>query len=808
LPPEVLESLAHSNYIAPRPHPIDPAVFYDLVKIRKAVDEATNIAVRAASGVTSASLNASMSANNGMLNSAGAAALGLGFGGSGGTAKLSRERKHRMRELATQKLSQAYHLDEIAASVATMQSASTLEDLAMHVLQRNQLDYDARYVHFFHEKIPSRMMAECTTLDPLNALLSERPDDGSAFRTRALTRIFKEDFAGAARDLSEGLAVARWLLSQHQAGKDQLILASEAAKQRGNRDWRNEVQIPEEDQPSSLEHQMLFHRANVHLAIACQHVHDALDAYWDEQDAKQGLTENSQAGAPPHGESPTPSEESPRSPTERMAHKRHLEFRRMVKSNARKALKDYLEFLKHFDYTPGIPTELAEEFIRRINAASQTESKTRTKNVNGTKITTSKMTLDFDVLADGPPLDAESGALVPARKTPQPNGELPSNLWPPPPEIYPASQLFSEKVPASIPPYPNPTTALAVRSGPTSAQVKSSEAAAAALADSNESVTYHPLLTDALHSLLLCHALLQTSSTELKRHAHNAARLARICDGYPIFLAARSPARADWVEVLRRAGNWIGLTQSWEALCRPAPLPGHGTQGLGDRGWNLGREPDTPVAPPGELSKKSKEENEKAKRERRKHEAILEALADDRVVDEESFQRAVRAREKRAIEDEEAAEALAKGLPPPQRDDDVPLTKDDLVDDTLGKPSTPVDTNTPPSANGTKPASSSRKSSSANGHANGSCAPGCGHNHKRWAQDEGKDYPISTERAEAISRWVREAPLTVEGAGKGKKGGKKKSSTSSKSKPVSVETSVASLSLQDGVGRVEEEIDE
>jgi len=153
LPPEVLESLANNNYNLPRPRPIDPAVFFDLLKIRQLVDDATNLAVRAASGVTSSSLNNSMNAGNGLLGNGGAA-LGLGIG-SGGNAKLSRERKHRMREQATQKLSKAYHLDEIACSVATMQSASTLEDVAQLVLQRNPLDADAKYVHFFHEKIPS-----------------------------------------------------------------------------------------------------------------------------------------------------------------------------------------------------------------------------------------------------------------------------------------------------------------------------------------------------------------------------------------------------------------------------------------------------------------------------------------------------------------------------------------------------------------------------------------------------------------------------------------------------------------------------
>jgi hypothetical protein len=790
----VLESLANSNYIAPRPHPIDPAVFFDLVKIRKAVDEATNLAVRAASGVTSASLNASMTASNGMLNSAGAAALGLGFGGTGGTAKLSRERKHRMRELGTQKLSQAYHLDEIAASVATMQSASTLEDLAQFVLQRSPGDYEARYVHFFHEKIPSRMMAQCTPLDPLNQLVAERPSDGSPYRTRALTRIFKEDYIGAAKDLTEGLSVARWQLSQHRADQDQLVLAKsirEEAQQRLGKDWRSEIKIEEEDQPSSLETQMLFHRANVHFTIACQHVHAALDAYRDEQRAKsQGAPNGGSNGT--SGTS-TPVEDQPRSPAERDAHRKHLEERKLVKTNAKKALRDYNAFLSHFDYTPGLPPEIAEEFLRRINDASKMETKTKVSKNGNRKQTVGSITLDPENHDDSPPpLDPTSGALIPARKR-RSSDESIHGGWPglPPTEIYPASQLFSEKVPPNIPPYPSTSNALAVRTGPTSAQTNSSAAAAAAFADSHEAVTYHPLLTDALHSLLLCHALLQTSPTELKRHAHNAARLARICDGYPIFLAARSPARADWVEVLRRAHNWIGLQQSWEALCRPAPLPGHSTQGLGDRGWNLGREPDTPVAVAtnGDVTpKKVQQESEKQKKERRKHEAILEALADERVVDEESFQRAVRAREKRAIEDEEAEEAAANGLPPPHFQQET----SNEVPEEVGSPEIATTPGTEQTSTGTPKSSSSKKSK-------GSESP------KRWAQDDGKDYPISTERAEAISRWVREAPISVEGASKGKKGAKK---PKPKRDTAGLEDGVQGLELDDGAERIEEEIDE
>src|SRR5439155_8791522 len=133
----------------------------------------------------------------------------LGLGGGGQPTKLSKERKHRMRELATQKLSKAYHLDEIASSVATMQSASALEDVASLVLQRNPNDSDAKYVHFFHEKIPSRMLAQCTNLEPLNEVIMYNLGSGEPLRTRAITKIFKEDYMGAAKDLTEALAVCR-----------------------------------------------------------------------------------------------------------------------------------------------------------------------------------------------------------------------------------------------------------------------------------------------------------------------------------------------------------------------------------------------------------------------------------------------------------------------------------------------------------------------------------------------------------------------------------------------------------------------
>ncbi|KAH8704426.1 hypothetical protein GQ44DRAFT_630410, partial [Phaeosphaeriaceae sp. PMI808] len=653
LPPEVLESLAHSNYLSPRPHPIDPAVFYDLVKIRKQVDEATNLAVRATSGLTSAALNNSLNAGNSMLG--GAAALGIGYGG-GGTGKLSRERKHRMRELATNKLSQAYHLDEIAASVATMQSASTLEDVAHLVLQRNPLDSDAKYVHFFHEKIPSRMMAQCTPLDALNDIIADRPNDASPLRTRALTRIFKEDYVNSAKDLSEALSAARFLAQQHRTGKDQLVLAKTYQEQYG-RDWKQEVKIAEEDQPSSLETQLLFHRAGVYFTIACGYVHAALDGLRLAEEAKARRDVQIAAGEESLAETPEETE----------GHRHRAEARKQVRQNAKRALRDYNAFLSHFNYTPGISAELAEEFLRRLGHSA---------NGNGIPKEAYKSPINRlieSTSSSSPPI---SDALIPHRSSPNHADRGP---WPkmPPLDIFKVSQLFDAAPPSSLPPYPAPKP------------LSPASAAASAFADSHESITYHPLITDALHSLLLCHALLQTPSKEHLRHAHNAARLARVCDGYPIFLAARSPARADWIEVLRRANNWINLSTSWESLCRPAPLPGHAKTPTSSS-------PSSPQPAP---------ESPAQKRDRFKHEAILEALADDRVVDEDSFQRAVRARERRFAADEAYSADEGAGAQP-----------------VIGQP-------------------------------------------KRWAQDDGREYPISTERAEAISRWVREAPGVGEGSG-------------------------------------------
>ncbi|KAI5853139.1 hypothetical protein DFP73DRAFT_628454 [Morchella snyderi] len=498
LPPEVLTSLLHSNYHAPRPRPIDPSVLSDLVQIRHLVDDATTLAVRAASS---------------------------------STPRLSRERKHRMRELATQKLSRAYHLDEIAASVATMQSASSLEDVASLVLQRNPDDPDAKYVHFFHEKIPSRMLAKCTSLAPLDDVIAERSGEGAPLRTRAVTKAFKDDHVSAAADLTAALSVCRPARHGHD-----IVVARAGA-----------VAAEEQQQtPSSLEAQLLFHRASTYLTIASGAVETALD--------------RPKTGAAPVGEA------------EKEA------ARKVVRANAKRALRDFVRFLGNFEYTPGLPAETRDEFVRKVN---EELGRGRGSESGNTEKDAKKLLEMFyrQNSSSSNASDSSSSALTSSALTRTGGSGGASGIGGgansrpftslPPPPVYALSTLFTSP-PSSLPPYP--CTALTTTSAPP--PTPTSAALTALLSDSTESITYHPLLTDALHSLLLCHVLLSTPPKELLRHAHMVARLARVCDGYPIFLAARSPARADWIEVLRKTGNFVGIEGSWEALCSPAPLGG------------------------------------------------------------------------------------------------------------------------------------------------------------------------------------------------------------------------------------------
>lgn len=725
LPPEILETLANINYNTPLPRHIDPAVFYDLLKIRRLVDDATDLAVRAASGMVSL---------KSLDNSHHAAALGLGIGGPN-QPKLSAERKHKLREQATQKLARAYRLDEIACSVATMQSASSLEDVASLVLKRDPNNVDAKYVHFFHEKIPSRQLAESTSLDTLDDVIAAQPSECEALRTRATVRVFKEDYKGAAKDLTEALSVLK-MRNKHKTMEE----TSRELQVFERNSRRMDVRLDDDQQPSSLEVQLFFARAGVYLSIACLNVGRALEPLPSTTmatEAKNGLVPEHQNGvdAPADGETATAeldstaptSTSSANAPAPGLAADAEkteaaiLEARKVVKTNAKRALRDYMTYLSSFHYSPNLPTDIAEDFTRKVKAGKH-KGRRPMSNIRS----------------------EESPNAVSQHK------------------VYALKELFAATPPPDLPPYP-PADVAVVSLAPDSATYMGS---------TMEMVTYHPLLTDALHSLLLCHVLVQTSTKELQRHAHMVARLARLADGYPIFQASRSPARADWIEVIRQGNNWIGLASSWETLCSPTSLYPTNVAGSSKQAAQKA------LPAPGSAAAKDAEEMDK---EAIHQEALRRAFEDDRVGDEQMFRVAYQAH-KRSVEADFRSQrervtgngdvngngsgsGSSSGSGSGSSNGDaansiiVPLVENGALSPTA-------------STNGTKSKPAAIDTKTTTPSSGSPVSPGTAH--RRWAMDEGREYPILTERASAVARWQREAPPGAGGTGSSSSKKKKK----------------------------------
>ncbi|KAL6882795.1 hypothetical protein HDV57DRAFT_509232 [Trichoderma longibrachiatum] len=685
MPFEILETLANINYNTPLPRPIDAASFFDLVKVRRLVDEATNLAVRAASDIASPTLTNV----NGGFPSISSAMGGHGMGAPGHGAKLSRERKFRMREQASQKLGRAYRLDEIACSVATMQGASPLEDAGSLVLQRSPKDPDAKYVHFFHEKIPSRKMAECTSLQPLTDIIEDRPGEPEVLRTRATVRIFKEDYDGAIFDLTHALSISQSLRRSHGSGGQEDAQVGDA--QRTTRRRPHDIILAEKDQPSSLDAQLYFQRASVYLTMASERILDSVPTPSISQTEGQAVAneaDDGDAGADANGNSsPDPDKEAARNQTE---------ARKLVKTYAKRAIKDYLSFMSNYHYSPNLPIKVAKEFNDRVNLVAHGMRSSRA---------------------------------------------IDSNSWTDSHTVYPLSDLFRSVPPPDLPPYPSQDVLIKLDPEPEETTC--------------EWVTYHPLLTDALHSLLLSHCLAQTSAKEIQRHAYMVARLVRLSDGYPLFQANRSPARADWAEVVHRTDNWLGLSSSWDALCTPAPLPIYDDEPCNHHtcvhNHNHAQKPAVSASKAASAaaallagtSPDAAAEEERRRKELIREQAILDALDDERVTDEASFRAAINAHEKRAQQDD----AISS---------DKPFNGTSVTP--KPGPGTSPSTTGPDAPNGASKNNNNTKAKHPRPPTEDAEAEPSS---RRWSAEDGKDYPLMTERANAIARWVQEAPVVT-----------------------------------------------
>lgn len=486
----------------PTPPPIDPGVFRSVTNIRRLIDEASDLAVRAASGLSATALGALRSPGGGNNPWSTAQALGMNpmgdqHGGRG--TSMSATRTHRLRVLAVQKLAAAYKADEIAASVMVMQGASALDDLAERVLKVDPNDLDAKYVHFFHEKIPSspRQLAEHTTTQTLDKLIDEQPTRLHYFRTRGTVHCFRDEYALAIKDFThvfkESKALRKARNSHHldetrrpktkgkqhraehktngQAPPSGTSVPEDASPVNGGNPQQLHSSVGP-DAPEPLEPQVLFLRAAAYLQNAVFLIEEAVLEVegvkrvpaQDALELRHSLLEKGKYGGVSWNGSDGPL--GPKAGAKMQAYRKllaSLPSRDIIAGLLKKSIRDHEKFMTYFDTVDGTLPTFEGNVAQRIEAAF---------------------------------LLAES--------------------------LRPGSQ-------SSPPPLPeNPGIF----------------------------TTYHPLLVESHFSVLICQLLLGDFVSVLPAY-QRAASLVDGLEGYPVFLPARSMAQAEFMEILERiASTW------------------------------------------------------------------------------------------------------------------------------------------------------------------------------------------------------------------------------------------------------------
>jgi hypothetical protein len=498
--PRNIENGAHANLSGPVPPPLHPGTWFDLVKIRKLVADAVTLTVKA-----------------------------------GGEAKHSVQ--YYLKRNACRLLAQAYRIDEIAASVVIMQQTSSLGAVGAFILREKRMmmdmkDWvDAQYLNFFEEKIPSRQVAEFTSLDKLDEVINWQiaykgpgQELAATYRTRALVLAFKDKHEEAATMLKLALDRIR---------KEKPAHADEAPENGdGSRGARNPVRLKAEEQPGSLESQLHFQRGGMLLMVACKNLDLALS-----DDALQGNQKSSGNGkdtdiAPEAQGDSDGCVDVQQSVADGPANEilPRDKARQKVKENARLALREYMAFLAQLEYTPNA-TVLAAQLISK-----------NLWETYGDKTVISK--------AD-PPADHET-------------------------KLYKMSDLFHQVPVKDLPEWPPKDPNRFLDNTPSTEWYNERRANGQRVTEGEpdgqpiELVTSHPLLVEALHSLLLCHCLMQTPPAELSRHAYMVSRLYHKILAWPFFQGSRSPARSNWIEVLKHTGDKLQLAYPWEKL---APYP-------------------------------------------------------------------------------------------------------------------------------------------------------------------------------------------------------------------------------------------
>ncbi|KAK2462851.1 hypothetical protein APHAL10511_005049 [Amanita phalloides] len=487
----------------PTPPPIDPGVFRSVTSIRRLIDEAAELCVRASSGLSTMELGFMRGASSGLNLPWAAQSLGihpLGNNSNGRNVAMSAMRIHRLRALAVQKLAQAYKADEIASSVMVMQGGSVFDDVAERVLKVDPNDIDAKYVHFFHQKIPSRQLAESTTTKVLEELIASQPQRLEFYRTRGIVHCFRDEYPQATKDFTHALKEARVVRKAkiaHRANNN-VQTESRPHKNRNRKrkgctaqnsqappDGSSPIENGEDteadalklhpsvlpDAPDPIEPQLLFLRGAAYLQQAIFMIENAILKLEgitkvpsiDNTELRLCCIENGKYGGVEMGNPDGPL--GNRNGGKLIAYRKILaepNFREQITTLLKKSTRDHEKFLAHFDSVE-CPGAIPEGDIAQAvdHAFSLSES------------------------------------IRPGNQTNQPTPTLDA------PAIF---------------------------------------------------TTYHPLLVESHYSILICQLMLAEFGAVLPTFVRTAALVDGL-EGYPVFLPPRSMGQAEFVEILERLAN-------------------------------------------------------------------------------------------------------------------------------------------------------------------------------------------------------------------------------------------------------------
>ncbi|EKM61662.1 uncharacterized protein PHACADRAFT_248399 [Phanerochaete carnosa HHB-10118-sp] len=422
---------------------------------------------------------------------------------------MSAMRVHRLRALAVQKLAAAYRADEIASSVMVMQGGSVFDDIAERVLRADPNDIDARYVHFFHERIPSspRQLAQSTSTTVLDSLIAAQPHRLEFFRTRGTVHCFRDEFAPAIKDFTHVLREARAQrkarmmhrtngISSEQRGRGKKKRGKQANSRTNGQAPANGTSTPPEgptidgpdgeplllhpsvlpDAPDPIEPQCLFLRGAAYLQHAVCLIEQAI---LELEGIKKELTPEGAElrlcylDGGRYGGVEIGNPDGPLGSKDGVKLKAYREvltnegIKEQVLGLVKKSIRDHERFLSHFDTLEGAPIDPADD-------------------------------VDWSTKVEHAFLLSQS--------------YRPGSPNPPPPPLHPdAPVMFT---------------------------------------------TYHPLLVESHFSILIGQILLGDFPS-LVPSFYRSAMLVDGLEGYPIFLPPRSMAQAEFIEILERlAGGW------------------------------------------------------------------------------------------------------------------------------------------------------------------------------------------------------------------------------------------------------------